>query len=99
MLLEFKQSLTFDWDGGNILKNLLKHKVGYLECEEVFGDPCKVIFRDVLHSDKETRYILVGKTRQDRSLYLVFTLRGKKIRVISARDLSRKERYFYEKSN
>jgi len=90
----------FDWDSGNRDKNKSKHAVEDWECEEVFIDTKKVILKDVLHSGKENRYILLGKTRQSRLLYLAFTIRNEKIRVISARDVTkRKEIDLYEKAN
>jgi uncharacterized DUF497 family protein len=90
----------FDWDSGNRDKNKSKHAVEDWECEEVFIDSKKVILKDALHSGQENRYILLGKTRQSRLLYLAFTIRNEKIRVISARDVTkRREIDLYEKAN
>ncbi|MDP3957764.1 MAG: BrnT family toxin [bacterium] len=86
----------FEWDAGNREKNSRKHKVSDAECEEIFFDSRKRILRDLLHSGKEERYILIGKTKRQRLLFVVFTLRRKKIRVISARALNKKERKLYE---
>jgi len=85
----------FLWDSGNSNKNLIKHNVSDLECEEVFFDPYKVILRDKLHSGKEERLVLLGKTKSERLLFLVFTQRNGKIRVISARDVNKKEKFLY----
>lgn len=93
----FGKIYTFDWDKGNKDKNVKKHLVSNEECEEVFYDSDKKILKDVFHSGKEERYILLGKTKAERILYLVFTLRKDKVRVISARDLNKKERKLYEK--
>ncbi len=93
----FRESFLFQWDGNNQDKNYKKHGVSNQECEEIFFDLQKKILKDVLHSDTENRYILLGKTRGKRILFVVFTVRKKYIRVISARDLNRKERYLYEK--
>jgi len=93
----FKEPVIFDWDKGNIDKSWGKHKVSNLECEEVFFDEDKKVSRDKLHSKGEERLILLGKTKKERLLYLVLTLRNKKIRVISARDINRKEKKLYEK--
>ncbi|MDP2951359.1 MAG: BrnT family toxin [bacterium] len=90
---------TFLWDKGNSNKNLKKHNVSDLECEEVFFDQNKIAFKDKLHSGKEERFILLGKTKRDRLLFLVFTLRGNQVRVISSRDINKKEKYLYEKTN
>lgn len=91
----FRDPITFEWDKGNIDKNLKRHRVRNEECEEVFFDPVKRVLRDPLHSGTEQRYIIIGKTKRQRVLFLVFTTRGKKIRVISARDLNTKELYLY----
>ena len=91
----FREPIEFEWDKGNEGKNLLKHKVRNEECEEVFFDPEKRILRDPLHSDTEKRHIIIGKTKKRRILFLVFTTRRKKVRVISARDLNAKELYLY----
>mgnify|MGYP001566680631 CR=1 FL=1 len=96
-MAEFKQAVSFEWDEGNLLKNLLKHGVTHLECEEVFGDPDKVVFGDLEHSKAEERFILLGKTAGGRILYVVFTVRNDRLRVISARDLNQKEVFLYEK--
>lgn len=87
----------FDWDQANIQKNWDRHKVAFYECEEVFfRDP--VIVPDSGHSVTESRYFALGRTIRGRRLTIIFTLRKKKIRVISARDMSRKERAFYGKA-
>lgn len=91
-----KQVLEFEWDKGNIGKNK-KHNVDDKEAEEVFFDTEKVIYKDVFHSKEEERFIILGKTRKGRLLYTVFTKRGRKIRIISSRDINKKEVYFYEK--
>lgn len=91
----FKDPLEFEWDSGNQEKNFVKHRVTNAECEEVFFDPRKRVLREVLHPgefDGEKRYIVIGKTPKGRALYIVFTIRRNKVRVISARDLNRKER-------
>lgn len=92
-----KKAIGFLWDSGNLDKNWAKHKVKNTECEEVFFDKKKVQFKDVLHSDKENRFILLGKTKKDRLLFIAFTLRDDEVRVISARDINKRERKLYEK--
>ena len=71
--------LEFEWDKGNQGKNLLKHVVSDEECEEVFFDERKKILKDVLHSGKEERYLLLGQTKEKRILFIVFTIRKNKI--------------------
>lgn len=85
----------FDWDRGNIEKNWERYRVSFLECEEVFFNKPLVVKEDEPHSEVEARYYALGKTDNDRLLFMVFTLRGNKIRVISARDMNRRERKIY----
>lgn len=92
-----RKVFEFEWDRGNIDKNI-KHKVKNQECEQVFFDENKIIFKDVLHSAAEKRFVLIGKTENERCLYIIFTYRGKKIRVISARDINKKEVKLYEEA-
>jgi len=93
----FKEISGFEWDKGNKEKNLQKHCVTDEECEEIFFDIDKRILRDAIHSNNEARYILIGQTKRKRLLFTVFTVRNKRIRIISARDLNKKERNLYEK--
>ncbi|MBU1129714.1 BrnT family toxin [Patescibacteria group bacterium] len=90
--------IIFQWDKSNINKNFLKHQVSDTECEEVFFDNEKKIKKDPLHSKKEKRYILLGKTKKQRLLFIVFTTRKQKIRIISARDINKREIKLYEKT-
>lgn len=93
-----RSALAFEWDHGNRGKNFKKHKVTDEECEEVFFDTKKKVLRDLLHSDREERFILLGKTRKERLLFAAFTIRNDRIRVISARDLKNKEKHLYEEN-
>lgn len=86
----------FDWDKGNIGKNQKRHGVNEKEAEESFFDNKRKTFRDHLHSGKEERFRIVGKTKDGRLLFVVFTIRKGKIRIISARDVNRKEVRLYE---
>ncbi|MEA3338264.1 MAG: BrnT family toxin [Chloroflexota bacterium] len=80
--------VSFDWDEGNRDKNLASHDVTDREAEEAFFDPNRRLYPDPKHSQGETRRIIVGKTKEGRLLFVVFAVRRKKIRVISARDLN-----------
>jgi|SRR3989344_2324165 len=91
-----KKALKFDWDKGNVDKNL-KHDVTDKEAEEVFFDENRFIFKDKVHSGNEERFRILGKTNLGRSLFVAFTIRKNKIRIISARDINKKEVYLYEK--
>ncbi|MEI8143502.1 MAG: BrnT family toxin [Candidatus Berkelbacteria bacterium] len=84
----------FDWDAGNIEKNLIKHKITNSESEEVFFNP-NLVLPDDHHSTSEARYFLLGETETGRVIFIVFTIRGDKIRVISSRVASHKERKIY----
>ena len=89
-------AFEFDWDAGNSGKNI-KHGVEDWECEEVFFDQRKVILSDKVHSLAEDRHILIGKTKHERLLFIAFTIRRGRVRIISARDINIKEKYLYEK--
>ena len=89
------QCLGFEWDKGNIDKNWIKHKVSSSECEQIFFNHPILIQDDILHSATEERYYALGKTDINRFLFVVLTVRKNLIRVISARDMSRKERKVY----
>ena len=88
--------VIFDWDKGNIDKNFVKHNVTNREAEEVFEDSPKFIFKDEKHSQVEERYGLYGGTKAGRLLFVVFTIKKEKVRIISVRDMSQKERRVYE---
>ena len=93
-----KYCTGFEWDKGNSRKNWIRHQVTRSECEQVFFNEPKIINEDKKHSQLEKRFYLLGITDRKRFLFLVFVLRGKLIRVISARDMSKKERrFFHEK--
>lgn len=94
-MLTIKELVEFIWDKRNIDKSWIKHKVTNQECEEAFFDKNKKIYKDKLHSLKEDRFILLGKTKKGRLLYIVFTVRRKRVRIISARGINRKERRLY----
>ena len=86
----------FDWDDANLLKIWEKHRVSAAECEQVFFNSPLVTGTDEKHSGKENRYFVLGQTDTGRRLFIVFTLRTGLIRVISARDMSRREREVFE---
>lgn len=89
--------LKFEWNKGNKDKNWIKHKVDFKECEQIFFNKNVEILTDTKHSQKEERFIALGVTNENRELFIVFVYRNKKIRIISARDMSQKERRFHEK--
>jgi uncharacterized protein len=87
----------FGWDEYNRDKNWITHKVDFKESEEIFCNRPLKTYKDIKHSQGEDRFIALGVTNTNRKLYIVFTIRHNKIRIISARDMSRKERSLYEK--
>ena len=95
-VFDFDSIIGFDWDEGNKDKNWDKHQVDFRECEEVFFNQPLLIYEDIKHSFQEKRYYVLGRSDSNRMLFLVFTLRNNKIRVISARDQSKNERMIYE---
>ena len=92
-LPEFK---GFEWDEGNVKKNWESHGVIPQEAEQVFFNRPLIVADDPKHSQTERRYYVLGQTDEDRALFIAFTVREKLIRVISARDMSRKEREVYQ---
>ncbi len=86
----------FEWDDGNAGKNWHQHRVTDAESEEVFSNEPIVIVRDSSHSNFENRYAARGVTRSGRRLTVIFTMRNALIRVISARDMTRREHRIYE---
>ncbi|MGD1103354.1 MAG: BrnT family toxin [Terriglobia bacterium] len=90
------ECVGFDWDAGNCGKNWTTHRVSDSECEEVFFNRPFVVRRDLEHSQGESRFYALGQTDRSRGLFVVFTIRGKLIRVISGRDMTRKERRIYQ---
>lgn len=98
-MIDLAKISGFDWDDGNARKND-KHGVSMAESEQVFFNEPLLLILDTKHSDGESRFHALGKTDDGRILHITFTLRqaGKKIRVISARDMHRKERAIYEQT-
>jgi len=90
-----EQVKGFAWDEANVTKNWERHQVTHIECEEVFFNNPLVIRPDETHSQEEDRFIALGRTELDRKLFIVFTIRAQKLRVISARDMNKKERKWY----
>ena len=85
----------FEWDDGNSGKNWEKHRVSDGECEQVFFGRPLLALPDSRHSESEERILLLGKTDSGRRLFVVCTVRGDLIRVISARDMTKRERKAY----
>ncbi len=98
----FPDPIEFEWDDGNSDKNWFRHHVSQIECESVFFNEPLLFRHDIGHSNIELRYLCLGKTKQSRYLFISFTIRSDKIRIISARDMTQREfQEFkkYEKEN
>lgn len=95
--LEILKNVThFIWDKHNKEKNWIKHRVKYSECEEIFFNDPLFILKDKNHSQKELRWFALGITNNKRKLFTVFTIRNQGLRIISSRDMNKKERIKYE---
>ena len=88
----------FDWDDGNLEKNWELRRVPFWEAEEIFFNEPLVIMADRKHAGQESRYLALGQTDSGRLLFISFTVRRSLVRVISARDMTRKEVRTYEQS-
>ncbi len=102
MVVSFPDELAhctgFEWDAGNADKNWERHNVSPGESEQLFFQRPLLIAPDLAHSRDEPRYAALGRTAAGRWLTLIFTVRGTLIRVISARDMSRRERRVYARA-
>ncbi len=94
----FTHIIGFEWDEGNLSKNHEKHGVTNSESEDIFFNEPLIIADDQKHSVIETRWYALGKTNTGRRLLVVFTIRKDRIRIISSRDMNRKEQEIYEKA-
>ncbi len=99
-MIDLSKIVGFNWDDGNARKNE-KHGVSMAEAEQVFFNAPLLMLEDAAHSKQESRLHALGKTNEGRTLHITFTLRqtGLLIRVISARDMHRKERTVYEQAD
>jgi len=88
--------MLFEWDRDKAKANLRKHKVGFDEAQTVFADDFSIAIPDPDHSDKEVRLIIIGMSNRHRLLVVIYTERGKRLRLISARTATRQERERYE---
>jgi uncharacterized protein len=94
----FDDVIGFQWDEGNADKNLIAHGVQNWECEQVFFNEPLLVLDDPKHSTTESRWAGLGRTDDGRLLVVIFTRRENAIRIISARDMNRRERLFYEEN-
>ena len=88
--------MEFEWHPNKAASNLAKHNVSFHEASTVFGDALSLTFPDPDHSDDESRYITIGESMQRRLLIISHADRAQRIRIISAREVTRQERKIYE---
>lgn len=88
------EPIEFEWDRGNIDKNFKKHGINNEEAEEVFLNQ-PFLYKDFRHSKIEERYNCLGETDKGKKIFISFTIRGNKTRLISIRLMSKKERQKY----
>ena len=88
--------MDFEWDDEKAARNLAKHGVSFHEAATVFGDPLSITYYDPNHSENEDRYLTIGHTSTGQVHIVSHTDRGDRIRIISARRATRKERKSYE---
>ena len=88
--------MIFEWDPDKARQNLIKHDVSFEEAGTAFKDKLSITIPDPLHSDDEDRFILLGYSESNRLLVVVHTDRNDRIRIISARQATKKERITYE---
>lgn len=90
--------LKFEWDAEKGKQNLNKHRVSFEEAASAFGDPLSLTILDPDHSDREDRFILLGQTAGGRLVVVAHTGRGDRIRIVSARLATKRERQAYEEA-
>ena len=88
--------MKFEWDESKAARNLRKHDISFDEATTVFGDPLAITYPDPEHSTEEARFLTFGHSASGRLIVVSHTDRGDKIRPISAREMTRKERKDYE---
>ena len=88
--------MNFEWDEKKNAENLRKHRISFDEASTIFGDPLAITYHDPVHSSEEDRFLTFGHSSQSRLIVVSHTDRGGKIRLISAREMTRKEITDYE---
>ncbi len=91
-------AIGFEWDDGNKAKNWEKHRVAWYECEDLFFNEPLLVLPDEKHSNTEARFLALGRTGTGRLLFNSFTVRREEIRIISAREMNRRERIVYHEA-
>ena len=97
-VIDLRKLVGFEWDAGNVDKNYKKHGITVKEAETVFLDKDLQVEPDFRHQEREKRYIAIGHAQEQKVLFVIFTIRNTKVRIISARIASKKETGLYEKN-
>lgn len=92
---QLRRCIGFEWNEGNSGKNWERHRVSDGECEQVFFNQPLLVLEDSEHAELEDRILVLGKTDAGPKLFAVCTVRGDRIRVISVRDMTKREREAY----
>lgn len=90
--------MEFDWDDSKAETNRAKHGVSFPEAASVFDDPLSITFPDPRHSAEEERLVIIGHSQGGRLLFVSHTDRGQYTRLISAREVTRREKRVYEEA-
>src|SRR3989344_6608654 len=96
-MLDLRKIRGFEWDKGNVEKSYEKHGITPKEAEKIYLDDNLQVEQDVQHQEVEERFVAIGKIQENKVLFVVFTIRKDKVRVISARIADKKERRIYDK--
>jgi len=91
--------MEFEWDSNKAKLNLEKHGISFHEAATVLNDPLSFTFPDPAHSRGENRYVIIGTSQFGQLLVVAHTDRGNKVRIISARKATSREKRFYEEGN
>jgi len=92
------EGIAFEWDPKKDSMNLRKHGIGFEEASTVFADPLSVTVPDPDHASDEARFVIVGTSKSQRLLVVVHTIRGERIRLISARTATTREKHIYQET-
>ena len=89
--------MEFEWDPNKARTNIRNHKISFDEAATVFNDTLSFTYYDELHSHTERRYATLGVSDKRHVLVVAHTMRGERVRIISARKATPREKRWYEK--
>jgi uncharacterized DUF497 family protein len=91
--------VQFEWDAEKAAANLVRHGVSFDEASTVFGDPLAGTILDPRHSEEELRFVTIGLSTNQRLLVVAHSDRDDRVRIITARRATRRERRKYESTH